>query len=141
MEAGLYIEIVAGAAAAAPAIFFIRRFGPDRQLGLFALSLVIAAAVYAVFSAAGAAAGSASAGWIALEFAGIPLFGIFAYLGSRKWPWVVSLGWFLHLFWDFALHGGPETSFVPGFYPAFCVGFDLVFAAYILYHFRLARRT
>lgn len=133
----LYLEILAGLIVGSAALFLIRRQGHARQLLWFSVSLVIAAAVYAVFSIAGAANGNASLNWIAAEFAGIPLFAVFAYFGNRGRPWLVSLGWFLHLFWDFALHGGPETGFVPDFYPGFCVGFDLVFSAYIAYYFYL----
>ena len=131
----LYLEILGGAAVGLAAVLLFRRKSRARQLFLFSVSLIIAAAVYAVFSVVGAANGSASLNWIAAEFAGIPLFAIFAVFGNRGRPWLVSLGWFLHLFWDFALHGGPGTGFVPDFYPGFCVGFDLVFSAYIAYYF------
>lgn len=129
------IYFISGVVAAAAAILLFHKIRGEQVLGLFSLSLVAAAVVYAVFSFVGLAFGSAGGTWLAIEFAGIAIFLIPAYLGSKGRPWLVSLGWMLHLFWDLVLHGGPETAFVPWFYPVFCVGFDLAFAAYIAYHF------
>ncbi len=131
----VYAEILAGLVIGCVCILFIGRFNRARQLSLFSAALVIAAAIYGAFSAVGVFAGSASLNWLATELVGIPAFAIFAYFGRMDRPWLVALGWLLHMGWDFFLHGGPGSGFVPAHYPGACAGFDLVFAAYIAYYF------
>lgn len=137
----ILIEIVIGAAIGAAAIAPFAKRGRRFLQSYFAVTLVIAAVVYAAFASAGIVAGTASSGWLWTEFSGVAVFAVPAYLGYKGRPWLLSLGWFVHLFWDTALHGGPGTSFVPDFYPGFCVGFDLVFAAFIAYYFYFRERV
>ncbi|HUF02617.1 MAG TPA: DUF6010 family protein [Aridibacter sp.] len=137
----ILIEIVIGAAAGAAVIAPFVRLGKASLRRFFAAALFTAAIVYAAFALAGILAGTASNGWFWTELFGVALFAIPAYFGYRGRAWLLSLGWFLHLFWDTGLHGGPGTSFVPDFYPGFCVGFDLVFAAFIAYYFYFRERV
>lgn len=137
----ILFEILIGALIGGVAIAPFVRFGKSFLRRYFAVTLLIAALVYAVFSSVGIVAGTASSGWLWTEISGVAVFAVPAYLGYKGRPWLLSLGWFLHLFWDTALHGGPGTSFVPDFYPGFCVGFDLVFSAYIAYYFYFRERA
>lgn len=131
----VYTEISAGAVAGAAAILPFAWRGRIFLKNYFAATMVIAALIYVIFALAGIAAGTATAGWFGTEFVGLLLFLIPAWLGYKGRPLALAFGWLLHLFWDAALHGGPGTQFVPGHYPGFCVGFDLVFAAFIAYYF------
>lgn len=131
----IYLEIAIGIAAAAAVVILFRRFGGNRQLELFSVSLIIATLIYVVFAAVGLATGSGGSGWVLAESLGVAIFAVPALGGFKRIAWAPAFGWLLHTFWDLALHGGPGTSFVPGFYPAFCGGFDLAFAGYIAYYF------
>ncbi|REJ79240.1 MAG: hypothetical protein DWQ47_00410 [Acidobacteria bacterium] len=131
----VYFEIAVGAGLGIIAIFPFARKGGEFLQKYFALTLIAAALIYAAFAVVGTVAGTASLRWLLTEVSGVLIFSIPALLGYKGRPWLLSLAWLLHLFWDTGLHGGPSTSFVPGFYPGLCVGFDLVFAAFIAYYF------
>jgi hypothetical protein len=124
------LQLLAGAVACAAFILLARRLAPRRELRLYALGLIIAALVYVGFVARGA-----SAGWLALELAGLALFTLAALAGLKFSHLILAAGWAAHSLWDVLLHGMSEAAFVPGWYPAVCAGFDLLLAGYVAARF------
>lgn len=97
---------------------------------VFAAGLVVAAIVYVPFAMRAPDAFL----WLAIELAGIGLFGGLGLLGLRSSAWWLAAGWALHPVWDVALHYlGPGAAFAPDWYAIGCVSFDLLVAGYIGY--------
>jgi hypothetical protein len=132
------LAVGAGAALALVLAAFARRGKSPRAVRTYAVALVVAALIYVAF----AALGVAGARWLLLEGTGVAVFGAAAFLGVRRWPAVLALGWVAHVAWDVGLHlDGVGASFTPWWYPWLCVGFDFVIAAAILGLAREAPRT
>ena len=100
---------------------------PGTEQRVLALGLVIAALIYVAF----AVVGRPELRWHVVEATGLVIFGFLAWWGVRRDPIWLAVGWAIHVGWDLGLHGATET-FVPGWYPAVCVGFDVLVAGYIL---------
>jgi hypothetical protein len=127
----MIFEIVVGVVLGAILVLFARLQSPRRERLVLAAGLFITALLYVGF----ALAGRASAGWVALEALGLLPFTLFAWLGLRGSPAWLALGWATHVGWDVGLHlGARAPEFVPGFFPVFCIGFDLLVAGYIAAH-------
>lgn len=94
---------------------------------MLAVGLAVAALIYVVF----ALVGQPEMRWHLVEAVGLVLFAFLAWWGVRREPIWLAVGWALHVGWDLGLHGAAET-FVPEWYPALCVGFDVFVAGYIL---------
>lgn len=104
----------------------IARFIPGmRENFIYALTLVATSYQYVWW-----AQSAAGANELNVEIAGVSIFTVFALVGVRR-PSVLALGWLLHAGWDWAFHPMPDTRWVPFWFPAMCVGFDLVLATYI----------
>jgi hypothetical protein len=129
MVTKLTIGVVLGAVL----VFCARRRGSRGELVLYAIGLVVAAVIYVGFAFVGAAGPR----WTALEVAGLLPFLGFTWLGLRRAPLWLAVGWVAHAIWDVGLHllAGTPT-FVPRSYPVFCVGFDLIVAAAIILRVR-----
>ena len=120
------IGIVAGILLAIGFILLVRRSGNfTREKRIYAIGLVVAAIIYVGFGLF-----SDSVGWKITELIGVPIYALFAWLGLKKSGWFLAAGWALHVFWDAGLHG-ISTPFVPPWYIATCLGFDLLVAGYI----------
>jgi hypothetical protein len=93
--------------------------------------LLLAALAYVLF----AIRGRAGASWIAIELAGVVLFGTIGWKGLRDSTGWLAAAWALHPLWDIGLHYfGPGIAFVhPLRYPIPCVSFDLLVAVYAAY--------
>jgi len=123
--------IVAGAGLALLYVTIARRRPPVGERLVLAWGLVVAAAVYMVF-----AIRTGSLQWIGLELLGLAVFSAIAAAGAWRWSSLLVVGWVAHVGWDVLLHGA-ATPFVPSWYPALCVGFDLVVAAAIIQRLRV----
>ena len=89
--------------------------------------LVAAAALYVWF----ALDATTSPAWLAVELAGVGLYGALALRGVRGSAWWLVAGWALHPLWDVALHlVGPGNAFAPAWYATACLTYDLVVAGY-----------
>lgn len=119
-----------GAALAAAFVLVLARLGPRLERLAWALLLVVAALIYVGF----ALRRPGGSEWLLLELGGVVLFSLFAVAGVARSPLFLSAGWVLHVAWDVGLHGlsGESAAFVPGWYPALCIGYDLVVGLYIL---------
>jgi uncharacterized protein DUF6010 len=103
-----------------------RRWGGDGELRTFGLGLLVAALIYV-----GLALPTADGRWVALEAAGVAIYGGIAWLGLRR-PTALAVGWMAHVVWDVALHLGRTQPIVGPWYPIACVGFDLVVGGFLL---------
>ena len=112
-----------GAVAAVPFNAYARRHGGERT---FAIGLVVAALIYVGF----VLFGEASAKAIQLEVIGAVAFIVVAFVG-RNSARVLSAGWAAHGIWDMAFHAPVADAYWPLWYPAACLGFDLVVAAHL----------
>jgi hypothetical protein len=124
------IQLLTGVVACGAFILLARRLKPERELRLYALSLVIAALVYVGFTVRGA-----TLKWLALELAGLALFTLLAWLGLKVSALILALAWAAHAAWDVLLHKLQDVAFVPDWYPLACLGFDLLLAGYIAARF------
>jgi len=136
----LLTEIIFGGILAAILIYYYRGLSNRGARKFFANTLVLAALIYVGFALVGFLFGWASISWLLIEFLGVAIYFAFARVGLRRTVWLLSLGWAFHVFWDIGLHFSDKITFVPSFYPGACIGFDLVFAAYIACRF-LDRRN
>ncbi len=131
----LFIEVIIGGLIAS-AILYSFHFGKEDVLkGVFAIGLVVASLIYVGFALFGLMKNLADLNWILIEVLGVGIYFCFAFLGVRKSVWFLAIGWASHVLWDVGLHYGESVAFVPNFYPSVCIGFDIVFAVYIVYRF------
>jgi hypothetical protein len=95
------------------------------DLRLFVVGLVVAALIYV-----GLAIPSGMGEWLALEAAGVLVFGGVSWIGLRRTSWL-GAGWLAHVGWDVGLHLDRAQSIVGPWYPLGCVGFDLIVAGFL----------
>ncbi len=113
----------------ASAFLFWTRSQPDAGRRLYTIGLVVTPLIYFVF----ALAGRAGARSLALEAAGVLLYGAAAWIGYRWSATVLALGWALHVVWDVALHlQGAGALYTPDWYPWGCASFDLMVGGAVL---------
>jgi hypothetical protein len=134
-------EVLAGAALGAVAIFPFRKRGSRFLTFFFASTLVIAAFIYFAFAAGGVFKGTADYGSLGFEAFGLLIFSIVSFAGWKLSPALLAVGWLGHTYWDAGLHGYLATPYVPELYPGICIGFDLVFGAFIAYYFYFRDRA
>lgn len=127
----IVLQLLIGVVACGVFIILARRLSWEQELRLYAQALVIAALIYVGF-----AAREVTFGWMALELTGLAMFTLAAVLGVKTSTWMLALGWGVHAAWDVMLHKLTDVAFVPHWYPAVCVGFDLLLAAYIAVQIR-----
>ena len=125
-EVQTFLDLLLGAALGGLYVALLRPLPRPRQDALFAAGLGGAALVYVPFALAGAAAS-----WVPIEVAGFVAYTVVAVLGARRSRWLLAFGWAGHALWDFPLHAAPAAGFVPGWYPAACLAFDVVVAGYL----------
>ena len=98
---------------------------PRRTRGILIAGLFVAALFYVYF----AMTARASPTWLAVELAGVALYGGMALRGRRGSLCWIAAGWALHPLWDIALHYvGPGRAFAPAWYATLCLTWDLVVA-------------
>jgi len=134
----LFIEIIVGGLLAIGVLTLYRQLSDKSFKIFFAKTLILAAAIYLGFALFGLVVRTASFNWLLVEIFGLGIYLAFAYVGLKKSAMFLALGWAAHVIWDVGLHFSENVAFVPDFYPTACIGFDLVFAAYIFYRFYLS---
>lgn len=127
----IVVQLLIGLIACGALIFLARTLKPDRELRLYALSLVVAALVYVGFTARGA-----TPAWLAIELTGLLVFTLLAFFGVKVSAWILALAWAAHAAWDMFLHLLLDVAFVPDWYPVACLSFDLLLAGYIAVRFK-----
>ncbi|HKY28326.1 MAG TPA: DUF6010 family protein [Pyrinomonadaceae bacterium] len=122
----ILIELIIGVILAIGFILLARRsVNFTKEKRILAVGLVVAALIYVGFGVF-----SDSVAWKIIELLGVLVYALFAWLGLKKSGWFLAVGWALHVVWDAGLHGA-STPFVPHWYIAGCIGFDLLVAGYI----------
>ncbi|MBW2316681.1 MAG: hypothetical protein JRH10_21160 [Deltaproteobacteria bacterium] len=117
------IDLVLGAVLAVGFVVLARRAG-RAELAWIASGLFAAGVLYPLMGWS-----THGVGGMPVEWGGVALFGILAGLGVAVSAWFLMLGWGLHAFWDLLLPWVADTAYVPPWYAAACLGFDLVVAA------------
>jgi hypothetical protein len=101
---------------------------PDVGLLLFAVILGGAAGVYVGFALVdGRPREKRIETWAAVTFIAI------AVLGAWISPLLLALGYVLHGIWDASHHPRGLTTRVVGWWPPFCLTYDMIVAAFIVY--------
>ena len=114
-----------GGAVNGAALAFVAIAVPRFTRQILGATLVVAALFYLWF----AIAAHAGAAWVAVELAGVAIYGVAAMRGVRGSAWWLVAGWTLHPIWDVALHlAGPGKSFAPAWYATSCLTYDLIVA-------------
>jgi hypothetical protein len=120
------VAYLVGAALALAVGAFATLVGLERDRAFYPTVLVVIALYYALFAVMG---GSMYA--LALESIGIAAFVVAAAVGFKRSLWVVVAALAAHGAYDF-VHGQLFTNpGVPQWWPAFCLAFDVVAAAYL----------
>jgi hypothetical protein len=120
------VAYLVGAALALAVGAFATLVGLERDRAFYPTILVVIALYYALFAVMG---GSMYA--LALESIGIAAFVVAAAVGFKRSLWVVVAALAAHGAYDF-VHGQLFTNpGVPQWWPAFCLAFDVVAAAYL----------
>ena len=101
-----------------------------RELAVYAGALILAALIYPGLLLL---RGSWRSFWV--ECAGALLFSVFAFVGRRRYAFLLAVGWALHAGWDLWAHAILAGNFMPYWYRWSCAGFDLVVAGYVLGRF------
>jgi hypothetical protein len=124
----MLIELLVGIVLAFAFVMWTRS-QPDAGRLFYAIGLVVTPLIYFVF----ALIGRADARSLALEAAGVFLYGAAAWVGFRKSATLLALGWALHVMWDVGLHlQGAGAAYTPDWYPWGCGSFDLIVAGAVL---------
>ena len=135
------LAIIIGAILAALILIGFHKMKAGKAAKFFAGSLIIAALIYIGFAFSGVLSQTATTDWILVEIGGFIIYFALAYAGVKISNLILAVGWALHIFWDAAFQHGGEISYVPDFYPSLCIGFDLVFAIYIVYRFYIKEKV
>ena len=99
---------------------------PRFTRAILAASLVVAAVLYVWF----ALDAHTNAAWVAVELAGLGIYGYAAMRGVRGSAWWLVAGLALHPVWDVAIHyAGPGRAVAPEWYTTWCLTYDLTAAA------------
>ena len=126
------VNILVGGGLGALTLWYLQRnFGRGWKKGA-AQGLIVAAMIYVLF-----ALRMPTWKWLLIEVGGVVLYATFALVAMRRkaWHWL-GIGWLLHVLWDALLHANGHPGYVPVWYTHFCLGFDIVIGAYVLWwHF------
>jgi hypothetical protein len=108
--------------------------GFDKDRAFYPVVLIVIASYYILFAAMGASVP-------ALYAESIPMaaFAALAILGFQRSPWFLVIGLAAHGVYDFAHPLVIKNPAVPIWWPGFCLGYDLVAAAYLALLLRVRR--
>jgi len=121
----IVLPLVIGVVLALLLIRFARTRGGLGARRIYAIGLFVTALLYVLL----AAIGGATREWLAIEGLGVLIYGSAAWIGVRRWPRALALGWAAHVLWDLLLHlNGPAALYTPDWWPWFCLSFDLIVA-------------
>lgn len=100
--------------------------GLDRERGFYAVVLIVIASYYVLFAVIGA-----SASTLAAELLLMAAFALVAIIGFKRNPWLLVAGLAGHAVLDLLHPHFVENPGVPGWWPGFCLAYDLAAASYL----------
>jgi hypothetical protein len=100
--------------------------GLDRDRAFYPTVMIVIALMYGLFAAIGG-----SAEGLLPELAGIALFVVLAVVAFRRNLWVAVAALALHGVFDWFHAGLIANPGVPGWWPGFCMAYDVVAAGYL----------
>lgn len=100
--------------------------GLDKERGFYAVVLIVIASYYVLFAVVGA-----SASTLATELLLMAAFALVAIVGFKRNPWLLVAGLAGHAAFDFLHPHVIENPGVPGWWPGFCLAYDLTAASYL----------
>lgn len=118
--------VLAGVLLSLAFIALVRSLYARRELTVYGIALVPTAGAYVFFGLINEAFSA-----LPRELLGILLYGGLGLAGVWRWPVLIAFGWATHVAWDLAVSPETAASYVPGWWPALCVGTDLFLAGYI----------
>lgn len=124
----MLVELAIGITLAGLTILLIQTLSLENNHKMYAVALIIAASIYLGFSLL-----SQNTTWIFTETVGTITFSLIAFIGVKFSPWFLAMGWLIHPVWDLLIDNHKLTTFVPYWYPTFCIGYDIVIALYIVW--------
>lgn len=130
---GWLVTAVLGALLGLAFVALARRAG-RRADALLGAGLVGAAVLYPLMGLPAHALGE-----LPVELAGVAAFTAAALLGASLSLWFLALGWGAHALWDLALPSVTDTAYVPAWYAAACLGFDVAVAGLVAVRARRGR--
>ena len=123
-----------GAAMAAAVGLLATIVGFDRDRAFYLTVMIVIASDYVLFAVSGGATAP-----IVIEIAVMSLFVVAAIAGFKRSLWLVVVALAAHGILD-RLHGAMIANpGVPPWWPQFCLGYDIVAAAYLALRLRMAR--
>ena len=105
--------------------------GLDRERAFYSTVLAVVGSLYGLFAAM-----SGSTQTLLLESIFIPAFLLVSALGFKFSQWLLVAGLFAHGVFDFFHSHVISNSGVPAFLPDFCMGYDIMAAAYLAWLIR-----
>jgi len=127
----LWHPLLRGGIPAVITIAFSLMLGQAGALGFYAIVLGVTAGVYLGFAVL-----DGRPRVVALEIAGVLFFILLALMGLQSRPYLLALGFLLHIGWDYAHHPrGLQTAVAP-WYAHACVVYDGLVGLFILYWWR-----
>lgn len=121
-------NILIGALIAVASIWILRSKDLDKEVKSWGIALTIAGLVYVAF-----ALNVLMGEWILIEIVATLFCILFYYIGIKHSSYFIAIGWGAHVFWDYYIHMKLDPGYAPDWYPHFCIGFDLLVAAYLIY--------
>lgn len=118
------LPLAIGALLAIAVFYLAGQIGLGRERGFYPTVLIVIASYYALFAVM---AGSSRA--LALETACMAVFAGLAIAGFKSARWLTIAGLVAHGVFDWLHADLVENPGVPGFWPSFCMAFDVVLGA------------
>ncbi len=120
------MEYVIGIIAATAVGVFGTVVGFDKDRSFYPVVLIVIASLYLLFAVM-----AQSTGYLLAECVPALLFVALALLGFWKSPWFAVAGLALHGVFDFFHHAVIANPGVPGWWPGWCLSYDVVAAIYL----------
>jgi hypothetical protein len=105
---------------------FARTVGFDRDRAFYPTVLVVIASYYVLFAVMGGATHA-----LVLESVAMAVFVVVAVAGFKRSVWLVAAGLSAHGVFDFFHAQVVNNPGVPDWWPAFCLAYDVVTAAFL----------
>lgn len=123
---GWILSLALGVVAAALPLAWLRGKRRSSRQRFWALALLFAALIYVGFAVVGSTLGLVDdpPHTLGYQGLGVMVYGALGALGMRR-PQALAAGWALHVVWDL---GHRHAAWVPEWYVAACLSFDLVVA-------------